>query len=46
MSPAAGLFLTLPKMERLKIEYVLQLRFKASNNKAKYKAFLVGMRLA
>lgn len=42
----AGLILCLPELEHLKIEYALQLGFKASNNKAKYEALSARLRLA
>ena len=40
----AGIVLTLPKGDRL--EYVLQIHFKASNNVAEYEALAHGLRLA
>lgn len=41
-----GFILTSIKSKRLRIEYTLRLRFKASNNEAKYGALLTGLRLA
>lgn len=41
----AGLILSLPKLERLKIKHALRLGFKASNNEVEYKALLAGLRL-
>lgn len=40
----AGFVLTTP--DEVKIEYALCFNFRTSNNEAKYKAFLVGLRLA
>ena len=40
----AGVVLTSPKKDRL--EYVLQIHFKASNNVAEYEALAHGLRLA
>ena len=40
----AGIVLTSPKGDRL--EYVLQIHFKASNNVAEYEALAHGLRLA
>lgn len=42
----AGLILSSLEPKCLRIEYVLQLKFKAFNNEAKYNAFLAGLRLA
>lgn len=42
----ASLILSFLKSECLRIEYALQLGFKASNNEAKYEALLVSLRLA
>lgn len=41
-----GLILISPEPERIPIEYVIYLSFKVTNNEAKYKALLVGLRLA
>lgn len=40
-----GLILNSHKPECLKVEYVLRLGFKASNNEVEYKALLVSLRL-
>lgn len=42
----ADLVFSSHKLERLRIEYALQLGFKASNNEVEYKAFLTGFGLA
>lgn len=42
---SAGLVFGFIVLECLKIEYVLRLKFKASNNKAEYEAFFAGLRL-
>lgn len=40
-----GLILSSPKPKCLRIEYVLLLEFKASNNEAEYETLLAGLRL-
>lgn len=38
--------MTTPAPDHIKLEYALRLKFKASNNEAKYEALIVGLKMA